>query len=88
MVYSLVAPHSRVLSPQYILQDENFNNPALAGKNAAAKLRGEIEALQKDDSPVFQAYMQAKQGGSPAGIDALDAKYDYLKPFLREMTRA
>ena len=88
IAYSLVAPHSRVLSQQYILQDENFNNPALAGKNAAAKLRGEIEALQKADSPVFQAYMQAKLGGSQAGIDALPAKYDYLKPFLKEATRA
>lgn len=88
MAYSLVAPHSRVLSQQYILQEENFNNPALAGKHAAAKLRSEIEDLQKDGSPVFQAYVQAKYGGSHAGIDALDAKYAYLKPFLREITRS
>lgn len=84
IAYSLVAPHSRVLSPQYILQDENFNNPALAGKNAAAKLRAEIEALQAADSPFFKAYVQAKHGGSLAGIEALSEKYVYLRPFLLE----
>ncbi len=84
IAYSLVAPHSRVLSQQYIQQEENFNNPALAGKNAAAKLRADVEALQAADSPVFKAYAQAKHGGSLAGIGALSEKYAYLIPFLLE----
>jgi hypothetical protein len=85
LAYSLVAPHTRVLSQHYVNAEENFGNPALAGRHAAEKLRADIAALQAETSPVLQAYAKAKHGKDRTGIDALPAQYEYLKPFLQRV---
>lgn len=87
IAYTLLAPHSRVLSPQYILAEENFGNAALAGRNSAAKIRDELDELRAVGSPVAKAYLLAKQGDA-SGIEALPAKYQYLKEALVEQVKS
>ena len=86
LAYTLIAPHTKALSQQYIAKEENFGNPSLAGVNAVTKLHEEINNLRAANSPVMNAYAAAKHGKDSSLIDKLDNKFDYLKPFLKRTT--
>ena len=82
IAYSLIAPHTRIISKQYIMSDDNFDNPSLAGRNVADKIREELTELLKPDLPVMIAYAFAKNQGDTSYTDKLDKKHAYLKPFF------
>ena len=87
IAYKLIAPHTRIISPQYINNEENFGNPSLAGKNVAEAIRKELTDLGGVDSPVTQAIAHFKNDKNKSYVDNLKGKYEYLKPFLRRMTQ-
>ena len=87
LAYTLIAPHTKALSQQYISKDENFSNPSLAGVNAVAELRKELDKLNAKDGKVMKAFAYAKHGNDKRLIDELDEQFGYLKPFLRRASQ-
>ncbi len=87
----LILPYSGVISPAYLRQEGNFNNPCLAAKNLAGSLEAEIKKEFNDGEqpgPLTMALAYAKNGRLAERLYLpRKAEWKFVQPFLAELNR-
>ncbi len=93
----LMLPYANVLSPQFLREEGNFNNPSIAAKNAVegmGKMRGLEQTIRdqfydkgdpKNPGPLTTALAYAQRGQLAECSYTPSGEWGFVKPYLQQL---